>query len=112
MSIREYLLNGPIDFGGAPLGNMFRDIPNSEAEATIVTRMSSQTNYEQFACASDCSRNVPNDIASWRRRASSKAKEFFDCVYRTQIGPRYALHVELSRSAALRRYRFAPCRDR
>ena len=34
MGIREYLLNGPLGFGTAPLGNMFRDIPDAEAEAT------------------------------------------------------------------------------
>src|SRR5215467_9636205 len=35
MSIREYLLNGPLGFGGAPLGNMYRNIPEAEAAATV-----------------------------------------------------------------------------
>src|SRR5262245_28587170 len=35
MSVREYLLNGPLGIGAAPLGNMFRSIPDSEAEATV-----------------------------------------------------------------------------
>jgi len=35
MSIREYLLNGPLGFGTAPLGNMFRNIPDAEADATV-----------------------------------------------------------------------------
>ena len=35
MSIREYLVKGPLGFGGAPLGNMFRNIPDDEAEATV-----------------------------------------------------------------------------
>ena len=35
MSIRDLLVNGPLGFGTAPLGNMFRDIPDGEAEATV-----------------------------------------------------------------------------
>jgi D-threo-aldose 1-dehydrogenase len=35
MSIRDLLVNGPLGFGTAPLGNMFRDIPDDEAEATV-----------------------------------------------------------------------------
>ena len=35
MSIRDKLKSGPLDFGTAPLGNMFRDIPNAEAAATV-----------------------------------------------------------------------------
>jgi D-threo-aldose 1-dehydrogenase len=35
MGIREYLLGGPLGFGTAPLGNMFRNIPDAEAEATV-----------------------------------------------------------------------------
>jgi D-threo-aldose 1-dehydrogenase len=35
MSIREHLLNGPLGFGTAPLGNMYRNIPEEEAEATV-----------------------------------------------------------------------------
>src|SRR6202011_855954 len=35
MGIRDMLLNGPLGFGTAPLGNMFRDIPDDEAEATV-----------------------------------------------------------------------------
>jgi D-threo-aldose 1-dehydrogenase len=35
MGIRDFLLNGPLGFGTAPLGNMFRDIPDHEAEATV-----------------------------------------------------------------------------
>ena len=32
MSIRDKLLSGPMGFGAAPLGNMFRNIPDEEAE--------------------------------------------------------------------------------
>ncbi|MGJ5816756.1 aldo/keto reductase [Paludibaculum fermentans] len=35
MSIREHLLAGPLGFGTAPLGNMFRNIPEGEAAATV-----------------------------------------------------------------------------
>lgn len=35
MSIREHLPNGPLGFGAAPLGNMFRNIPEDEAAATV-----------------------------------------------------------------------------
>jgi len=35
MGIREYLKNGPLGFGAAPLDNMFRDIPDAEAAATV-----------------------------------------------------------------------------
>ena len=35
MGIRDLLVSGPLGFGTAPLGNMFRDIPDQEAEATV-----------------------------------------------------------------------------
>src|SRR5215468_1632252 len=35
MSIRDTLISGPLGFGTAPLGNMFRDIPDAEAAATV-----------------------------------------------------------------------------
>ncbi|RZT36696.1 aldo/keto reductase [Cupriavidus agavae] len=35
MTIRSSLPNGPLGFGTAPLGNMFREIPDAEAEATV-----------------------------------------------------------------------------
>jgi len=33
--VREALLAGPLGFGTAPLGNMYRDIPEDEALATV-----------------------------------------------------------------------------
>jgi D-threo-aldose 1-dehydrogenase len=45
MSIREYLLGGPLGFGAAPLGNMFRNIPDSEADATVEAAWSAGTRY-------------------------------------------------------------------
>ena len=35
MGVRKYLLAGPLGFGTAPLGNMFRNIPDVEADATV-----------------------------------------------------------------------------
>ena len=35
MQIRNALLNGPLGFGAAPLGNMFRNIPDEEPVATV-----------------------------------------------------------------------------
>jgi D-threo-aldose 1-dehydrogenase len=35
MGIREHLLAGPLGFGTAPLGNMFRNISDAEADATL-----------------------------------------------------------------------------
>ena len=35
MSIRDKLISGPLGFGSAPLGNMFRNIPEAEAAATV-----------------------------------------------------------------------------
>ncbi len=35
MTLRDHLKNGPLGFGTAPLGNMFRKIPDEEASATV-----------------------------------------------------------------------------
>jgi hypothetical protein len=35
MSLRATFARGPLGFGAAPLGNMFRDIPDDEAAATV-----------------------------------------------------------------------------
>src|SRR6516162_10069327 len=35
MSIRDKLVSGPLGLGAAPLGNMFRNIPEAEAAATV-----------------------------------------------------------------------------
>ena len=45
MGIREHLLNGPLGFGGAPLGNMFRNIPDREAQATVAAAWAEGTRY-------------------------------------------------------------------
>ena len=45
MSIRSQLLNGPMGFGAAPLGNMFRNIPDDEAAATVEAAWQNGTRY-------------------------------------------------------------------
>lgn len=37
MKVRNTLLNGPLGYGGAPLGNMFRNIPEEEALGTVAS---------------------------------------------------------------------------
>jgi D-threo-aldose 1-dehydrogenase len=45
MSIRDKLLSGPMGFGAAPLGNMFRNIPDEEAAATVEAAWRHGTRY-------------------------------------------------------------------
>jgi D-threo-aldose 1-dehydrogenase len=45
MKIRDALLSGPLGFGAAPLGNMFRNIPDAEAAATVDTAWDQGTRY-------------------------------------------------------------------
>src|SRR5262249_703734 len=45
MSIRETLISGPLGFGAAPLGNMFRNIPEEEALATVEAAWQHGTRY-------------------------------------------------------------------
>ena len=45
MKIRTALKNGPLGFGGAPLGNMFRDISEEEATATVDAAWKEGTRY-------------------------------------------------------------------
>ena len=45
MKIRDALLNGPLGFGAAPLGNMFRNIPDEEASATVDAAWNLGTRY-------------------------------------------------------------------
>ena len=45
MGIRETLLSGPLGFGAAPLGNMFRIIPDAEAAATVAAAWAQGTRY-------------------------------------------------------------------
>src|SRR5262245_57075260 len=45
MNIRETLHSGPLGFGAAPLGNMFRNIPEGEALATVEAAWQYGTRY-------------------------------------------------------------------
>jgi D-threo-aldose 1-dehydrogenase len=45
MGLRGKLLNGPLGFGAAPLGNMFRDIPDEEAAATVDAAWAAGTRF-------------------------------------------------------------------
>jgi D-threo-aldose 1-dehydrogenase len=45
MKVRDALLNGPLGFGAAPLGNMFRNIPDAEGAATVDAAWDQGTRY-------------------------------------------------------------------
>jgi D-threo-aldose 1-dehydrogenase len=45
MSIRDKLLSGPLGFSAAPLGNMFRAVPDQEAAATVDSAWQRGTRY-------------------------------------------------------------------
>jgi D-threo-aldose 1-dehydrogenase len=45
MRIRDSLLAGPLGFGAAPLGNMFRNIPDDEAMVTVDAAWQAGTRY-------------------------------------------------------------------
>jgi D-threo-aldose 1-dehydrogenase len=45
MAIKDALRGGPLGFGTAPLGNMFRDIPEEEAIATVAAAWEAGTRY-------------------------------------------------------------------
>jgi D-threo-aldose 1-dehydrogenase len=45
MRVRKTLLKGPLGFGAAPLGNMFRNIPDAEASATVEAAWEQGTRY-------------------------------------------------------------------
>ena len=53
MSLRATFARGPLGFGAAPLGNMFRDIPDDEAAATVERpgRPVLATSTPPFLCA-------------------------------------------------------------
>src|SRR5262249_55180030 len=45
MQIRDALLNGPLGFGAAPLGNMFRNLSDEEGAATVDAAWKQGTRY-------------------------------------------------------------------
>ena len=60
MGIRDTLVNGPLGFGTAPLGNMFRDIPDDEAAATVDAAREQRAR----SCGQPSSITA---VATWRR---------------------------------------------
>ena len=60
MGIRDILVNGPLGFGTAPLGNMFRDIPDGEAAATVDAAWDHGTRFFDTA---------PTTVRGWLRSA-------------------------------------------
>jgi D-threo-aldose 1-dehydrogenase len=51
MSIRDKLISGPLGFGSAPLGNMFRNITEAEATATATVDAAWQEGIRYFDTA-------------------------------------------------------------
>lgn len=49
MAIRQYLVHGPLGFGSAPLGNMFREVSDEEAAAAVDAAWDHGTRY--YDCA-------------------------------------------------------------
>lgn len=45
MRVKKALLRGPLGFGAAPLGNMFRNIPDAEASMTVEAAWEEGTRY-------------------------------------------------------------------
>ncbi|PWT81544.1 MAG: D-threo-aldose 1-dehydrogenase [Acidobacteria bacterium] len=45
MRVKKALLRGPLGFGAAPLGNMFRNIPDAEASVTVEAAWDEGTRY-------------------------------------------------------------------
>ena len=45
MTIKGTLVAGPLGFGTAPLGNMFRNIPDDEVDATVEAAWDAGTRF-------------------------------------------------------------------
>jgi aldo/keto reductase family protein len=71
MRIREALLAGPLGFGTPPLGNMYRDIPEDEAIATVDAAWDAGARFFDTApfygaglAGSALARHSPSDLAT------------------------------------------------
>ena len=69
MTIRNKLAGGPLGFGAAPLGNMFRELTDEEAAATVDAAWQQGTRYltphrntVQACPKSGSARSWPNTI--------------------------------------------------
>ncbi len=80
MAIRQALLAGPLGFGGAPLGNMFRNIPDDEAEATIDAAWDAGTRYF------DTAPFYGAGLSEIRLGAALKKRKRDDYVLSTKVG--------------------------
>lgn len=72
MSIRSSLLNGPLGFGGAPLGNMFTNIPEEVALQTVEAAWQEGVRYfdtAPFYGAGLSERRLGRALASYPRDA-------------------------------------------
>src|SRR5262245_26559243 len=70
MSIRKYLSNAPLGFGTAPLGNMFRSIPDEEAAATVDAAWQAGTRYfdtAPFNAAGLAERRLGKELSKHKR---------------------------------------------
>jgi D-threo-aldose 1-dehydrogenase len=78
--IRDHLVAGPLGFGTAPLGNMFRKIPEDEALATVAAAWDAGTRYfdtAPFYGAGLAELRLGKALASYRRE---------DYVLSTKVG--------------------------
>jgi hypothetical protein len=51
MGICDTLANGPLGFGAAPLGNMFRELADEEAGATVGAALAARNSFSQHRSA-------------------------------------------------------------
>jgi len=91
MSIRDHLLSGPLGFGTAPLGNMFRKIPDEEAAATVEVAWQAGTRY--FDTAPFYGAGLA-EIRLGKELAKHKRKEY---VLSTKVGRIILDEVETGR---------------
>jgi hypothetical protein len=65
MSIKSTLPNGPLGFGTASLGNMFRNIPEEEAAATVAVAWEADA-LAKGRTSRRCRRHDRGGTRSWR----------------------------------------------
>ena len=109
MSIRGKLTSGPLGFGSAPLGNMFRNIPAEGAAATVDAAWQQGIRYfdsaplygaglsemrlgralakhkrDEYVLSSKVGRPIHNDVESGPRRLGEK-RNVFEFGLRTRM---------------------------
>jgi D-threo-aldose 1-dehydrogenase len=73
MSIRDKPISGPQGFGSAPMGNMFRNIPEEEAAATVDAAWQQGIRYFDTALLYGAGKS---EMRLGRARAKHKRDEF------------------------------------